>query len=153
MAKIIRCIDHYGKEHDSPIEKFMFRASAYGALKKDDKVLFVQERWTKLWELPGGGVKPHEKLEEALLREFEEETGIIVEFKKLVTFQEDFFYAEDRDEAWHSLRLIYRVRERGGALKQTGNQDDITASQFFSRDQLNVYNTKPAVYSILDTIY
>lgn len=39
------------------------------------KVLLVKRRDLHIWDLPGGGIKPGETLEQATIREFEEETG------------------------------------------------------------------------------
>lgn len=135
--KTFRCVDHYGMWHDIPGDKFIFRASAYGILVEKDQILLVKERWGKLWELPGGGVKSHELLLDALKREFTEETGIEIENIKLYTVLEDFIYAEDRDEAWHSIRLIYQVKKIAGSLRTSGNKDDIIAAEFLPLTNLH----------------
>ncbi len=133
---MIRCTDHYGQSHDVPVEKFNFRISAYGVLRNNNKLLVVKERWSKKWEFPGGGIKPSESITDGLQREIKEETGLTVRADKLLTLTEDYFYAEDRDEAWHRLRLIYTLSEIRGKLNSRGNSDDIVAAGFKSLSAL-----------------
>jgi 8-oxo-dGTP pyrophosphatase MutT (NUDIX family) len=54
---------------------------AYGVLLRAGKVMIAAEYIAKTfaWKFPGGGVEPHETAEEALVREFVEETGLAVD--------------------------------------------------------------------------
>ncbi len=113
----------------------------------------VQERWTNLWELPGGGAHIDESIPDALKREYLEETGLTITVGTLLRFTEDYFYAEDRDEGWHSLRFVYRIESVHGTLKENGNGDDIVAARFMTKDELTDQNTaKPFVFEILKNI-
>lgn len=150
--KTISCIDHYGNKLKIPLEKFVVRASAYGVLKKGDSFLMAQEKWTKLWEFPGGGIHIGEMIEEGLIREFEEETGITITVGKMITFLEDFFYARDRDEGWHSLRFVYEVKKVSGTIRTGGNNEDVSAAGYMSRNELTEKNTKPAIYHLLSKV-
>lgn len=62
---------------------------ATGVLEHPDKpgLFFLQKRreddaWPGLWEFPGGVVEPGESPEEAVVREFAEETGLAVHVRK-----------------------------------------------------------------------
>lgn len=59
------------------------------------------------WDLPGGGIEPHESLIEALRREVQEETSI-TDFKieKLLTVAESFF-PETEGKILHTVNIIY----------------------------------------------
>ena len=147
--KTLQARDHYGKIHDVPADVFRFRVAVYGVLYEDGQVLLVQERWGRLWEFPGGGVKPWESIKEGLIREFREETGITVKVEKLLQVQEDFFYAEDRNEGWHSVRFIYHVRKQQGTIHPQGNGDDIIAADFYRKEDIGKDMMKPIIYPLL----
>lgn len=149
---LIACIDHYGNKLKIPRDKFRFRASAYGVLRAGDMFLMAQEKWTKLWEFPGGGVHMAEKIEDGLIREFEEETGLTVTVGRMITFLEDFFYSKDRDEGWHSLRFVYEVTKKRGRVRAEGNNDDVSSAAYMSKKELTKENTKPAILSLLNMI-
>lgn len=67
-----------------------------GLLKKDDKILLLRrtpESRTNShrWELPGGKVDPGEFFDEALIREYKEETNLEIKIGDLLdSIQEDF---------------------------------------------------------------
>ena len=80
------------------------------------------------WCLPGGFIEIDESIEEAVLRELKEETGIEGEIGKLV----DFF--SQRSPLYGALLIFgYRVTMLGGAL-QAG--DDAQEARFFDLDDL-----------------
>jgi len=65
---------------------------ATGVLIHQGKV-FVQKRlpsgvWARLWEFPGGRIKPNETSEQAVVREFMEETGFKVRVREKITIVE-----------------------------------------------------------------
>lgn len=62
------------------------------------------------WSIPGGKVDPFETLESTVVREVEEETGLIVEVERLLCTDETIAPEQDR----HLLSLIYNVRYTGG---------------------------------------
>jgi 8-oxo-dGTP diphosphatase len=62
------------------------------------------------WALPGGFVEVGETLEEAAVREAEEETGLKVEVVRLVGVYSD----PDRDPRGHNVSVTYLARVREG---------------------------------------
>ncbi|MEO0409056.1 MAG: NUDIX hydrolase [Cyanobacteria bacterium P01_A01_bin.135] len=59
------------------------------------------------WDLPGGGIEPHEPLMEGLRREVQEETGITqFEVGPIVSVTESFFDAGAGMR--HAISLVYR---------------------------------------------
>lgn len=63
-------------------EKDKFSISVRGVAIKDGKILLVKEREEKRLETPGGRIKHGESIENALKREFLEETGYDIEIVK-----------------------------------------------------------------------
>jgi 8-oxo-dGTP diphosphatase len=62
------------------------------------------------WSPPGGGLQFGESAEEALKREFIEETGLNVEIKKFL------FVHEFLDEPLHAIEIFFEVKKISGNL-------------------------------------
>lgn len=65
------------------MDKNHFVAVAGLVTNADNKVLLINSPW-RGWEFPGGMVEPGESLQDALLREIQEETGVEVEITGFV---------------------------------------------------------------------
>ena len=93
------------------------RVAAYGVCINDDEILLA--RWLgpngKRWILPGGGIDHGEHPHDAVIREFEEETGFEVEVLRLIGIDSELREEVDRD--YHALRIMYEVRIVGGELR------------------------------------
>lgn len=108
-----------------------------GALIFDgDTVLLVERGREPLkgqWSLPGGVVEAGERLEEAIIREVFEETGLVVEATEIATvFQRIMPDAEGKLE-YHYVLVDYYCRVTGGELKAG---DDSSRVAWFMPDQL-----------------
>jgi len=62
----------------------------------DTGLVFIQQRladdvWGGLWEFPGGRLKPDEQPEQAVIREFYEETGFTVRLERKITTTIHFY--------------------------------------------------------------
>ena len=73
----------------------MNSSRACAAILKDDQILMVCHRTATrtYWTLPGGGKQAGETLEQAVVREVKEETGLDVEIIQLL-FEEDYEYGK-----------------------------------------------------------
>lgn len=56
--------------------------------KKGEILLVKSPKWNNKWTMPGGHIEPGEKIEDALLREAEEEVGLKLKSKGIVAFGE-----------------------------------------------------------------
>lgn len=109
----IVCTTLRGGRRAFPPEALRWRVSAYGVAVENGRVLLGRSAFTGLWDIPGGGVEPHETLLQGLVREFREETGVAPEPGPLVELREGYFAIFDH--AFHSLRYYYRVALPAGA--------------------------------------
>lgn len=86
------------------------------------------------WTLPGGGIDPGESPAAAVVREVLEETGFEVQAGDLLGIDSIVIPASerlgDRDRPLHALRVIYRARIVGGALRDEIGGTTDTADWF-----------------------
>jgi ADP-ribose pyrophosphatase YjhB (NUDIX family) len=86
------------------------------------------------WDLPGGFVEVNESVEESIVRETKEETGIDLDPKSLKLFMttwDRYLYKGIKD---YTLGLIY-----SGKLNKSDKPipaDDVSEAKFFSYDQI-----------------
>jgi 8-oxo-dGTP diphosphatase len=101
---------------DQIIKKFgnHLRVRVSGVLIQDGRMLMVLHRTLGaeglLWAPPGGGMNFGSNAVENLVREFREETGLIVECKRFL------FINEYLAPPLHAMELFFEVRQTGGAL-------------------------------------
>ncbi len=69
---------------DSSAASARFRLAVSAVIFDQGKVLLAHRRDIDWWNLPGGGMEPGETVDEALMREVLEETGLQVEIERLV---------------------------------------------------------------------
>ena len=133
-------------------DDFIWRVSAYGIFQKDNKILMVQERWAKTWEFPGGGVHKDETIEQGLIREYKEETGLEVEVGKLLIIRDGWFYDEDHFQGWRTVRLFYQIKQSRGQIQKNGNNDDVMACQWKEKQEFTTQNTRANILEMLQEI-
>ncbi len=74
-----------------------------------------------MWALPGGFVQYGERVEEAILREVKEETGLEVDIEQLVGV-----YSEPaRDPRGHTVSIAYLCLKKEGALKAGDDAEQV----------------------------
>jgi len=102
-----------------PVDELVFRPSVYGVIIKDDKVLFIPQ-WDG-YDFPGGGVEKGETLEQALLREVKEETGLRVEKDRIIACEQDFFRDHRyKDISYHSILIYFLCVNPEGEISTDG---------------------------------
>ncbi|MCK5510133.1 NUDIX domain-containing protein [Candidatus Parcubacteria bacterium] len=118
--KKIICHDLNNNKFEVKASKVIFRPSVYGILIENNKVL-LSKQWDG-YDMPGGGVDINETLEEALKREFFEETGIKVEVLNPVHSETSFFNPshsiKHKNEYWNCPLIYYLVKKVGGKISK-----------------------------------
>jgi len=112
--------------HQSP------RLTVDGIIIYDDQIVLIKRKippFEGLYALPGGFVEAGETVETAVVREVEEETGLVTAIKRLVGV-----YSEpDRDPRGHTVSVVFELEVRGGELKAG---DDAATAELFDCDNL-----------------
>lgn len=93
-----------------------------GVLIEDNKILLVEQdvSQTRHWAHPGGRPEYGETLEQGLIREVKEETGLVVSVDELL-------YVTDRiQDNSHVVVIGFLVRRRGGKLGTGDGREFVT---------------------------
>jgi 8-oxo-dGTP diphosphatase len=92
---------------------------SYGVLVHEDQVALVRSSNPRhdppLWWLPGGGIDFGEAPEDTLIREFFEETGLVVRSPQLLGVTSDVRHRDNGDKV-HTVRILFTVELAGGEL-------------------------------------
>ncbi len=123
------------------------RIRVCGLLIEDDQILLVKLLSPLsnelIWIPPGGGVDFGERREEALQREFLEETGLHIETG------EHLFTNEVIHPPYHAIEFYYKVKRSGGKLSLGSDPEHDEQTQiirdlrFISITELSSFNVKP----------
>ena len=122
MDNTIITHDVYGKEYIAQKDKLETSNHFYGIAIKDDKVLVSPQFGG--YDFPGGTSEKGENHIETLIREFKEETGLIVEPVRLIAMHTSFFHHLKRNKDYQSYMAYYIVKVIGGEISDDGFDED-----------------------------
>jgi ADP-ribose pyrophosphatase YjhB (NUDIX family) len=96
------------------------RVGAYALLHDTGRILLCRvspelPRWAGCWTLPGGGLEFGESPEQAVIREVEEETGLLIEVGAVASIDSIFESYATHD--FQALRIVYHAVVTGGVLR------------------------------------
>lgn len=107
-------------------------------IEKDGKVLLGQKKsgvgpYPDTWHLPGGGANlGEESIDEAIIREVKEETGLEIVDLERVAFDEDS-EPDKYGERTHYIFLVYKATAKSFAVTAA---DDIVELKWFDKSEL-----------------
>jgi len=101
---------------NDPLEKNYdrLRVRVCGIYVRNNKLLLIKHLGLGedyLWSPPGGGVELNTSIEENLIREYREETGLIIEVGEFM------FINEFISSPFHAIELFFKVKMAKGELK------------------------------------
>lgn len=131
-------------------DEFRFRLSVYGILIHEGKVLLQHNPIIDKLGIPGGGVEIDEFMEDALKREFYEETKIRIKIVTQIKVVENFF--SYNNEAAHAVLAYYLVESKSRQLERKNiNFHDSDYTKLIPIDELKKHNIVKIFQSFFDT--
>lgn len=126
----------------------VYKVRATGVLIENNSLLLVKQKLSnnRNWSLPGGRVEPGETLEQALIREMKEETGLDVEPIRML-------YVCDVAASGNTvLHITFLTKRIGGEIMLPTNEFDenpIHDVRFIPIDELTEYGISEKFVEII----
>lgn len=116
----------------------MWGLTARGICEFDGKILLLKVRSksshdAEKWEIPGGKVKKGEFFDQALKREFMEETGLEINIESLYNVIQNDYTACKTNERVKSIQLIMKVTSTTDEVKISAEHDEY---KWFTKSEL-----------------
>ncbi|MGA2575555.1 MAG: NUDIX hydrolase [Bryobacteraceae bacterium] len=115
-----------------------------------DKILLVERGKEPLkgyWSLPGGVLETGETLEQGVIREVREETGLEVKPLKVLEIFERIMRDANGDAEYHYVLIDYVCRITGGSLRAA---DDASRAAWVPRRLLATYQITTGTLPVIE---
>jgi 8-oxo-dGTP pyrophosphatase MutT (NUDIX family) len=110
----------------------------------ENRVLLIRRSDNGRWALPGGQMEVGEYIADSVVREVEEETGLLVEVVRILGIYTDprHIIAYDDGEVRQQFAVCFQTRIVGGALMADGSE--AKDARFVAADELHNLNIHPS---------
>jgi 8-oxo-dGTP pyrophosphatase MutT (NUDIX family) len=135
-----------------------FHVVVYGVLINENRVLLIKKSrgaYKGMFDLPGGSIEFGEKVEEALKREFIEETEVILKDYDFIGHNEyfcDYLNESNEPRQLHHLGLYYHVSASFDKIKTDADGQDSLGAQFMDIEDLDKIKISPIARPMIEKV-
>ena len=104
-----------------------------GVVVCDGRILLVRKKtgpYSGIWSLPGGYIEYNEMIDQAIIREIKEETGVNAIAHEIILIRQKIL----RDKGENSLYIVFRMSTRD--LNPKADGIEIKEARYFHRDDI-----------------
>jgi ADP-ribose pyrophosphatase YjhB (NUDIX family) len=98
------------------------------------------------WSIPGGLVELGESVEETVIREVHEETGLLVEKPEHIDVVDNITKDENGEVKYHFVIIDYFVKLQGGTLKASSDAEELRWVAFDEVEKYDLTKTFKAFF-------
>jgi len=124
-----------------------------GVVKHGDKYLMTKRkhpmRELNKWQFPGGGLEHGEKLEDCVIREIKEETGLNVKPVKFVPKVFEIYRELLGD--WHGILIVYVCKMIDNSQRVVLN-DEASEHRWATADEIRKYDSLLGLTEIINEV-
>ena len=150
--KFVQSLEEKAMRWNNRIQLNFHRAfGVYGICIHENKLLVIQKNggpYINRYDLPGGNLETGESLQEAIEREFYEETGLLIDVRKQIGAADFIIHTDWREgTAVNHVAVFYEVEHVGGSISeplQFEGQDSLGAV-WISEQETSMENSSPLV--------
>ncbi len=150
MNRTVTALDVFQNTHTVTTDQLKWRVSVYGVLLKGNSIMFQKNPHFDKLSLPGGMVEFGENLEEALCREFSEETGYKIKPTKFLQANQRYFASNG--SFFQNICLYYLVEQQSDIVEAINSPDnDSVQAIFIDLRSISLDNIQPMFQDIIKT--
>lgn len=126
-------------------EKNIFRLRAAAVIVRDNSILMVTNSSVDYYYSVGGAVEMGEKVEDCVVREVFEETGLNLEIDRLLFVHQNYFKikGEGTEKDFHEVAFYFLMKYNGGDITEgittSGLKENLEWISFEKFDEITIF--------------